>query len=336
MERDAYSAGKFTWQPEASTEEVVSIVIRGIDLDRGANYFDSLERAQEKELKAVWKQIHRQSKKMTEEQTDLVLKFLFGMLWMSFMKAGKMEILCGDILIELVGMIMNKKRPVSDQIYGQILRDYLLDDLDPRNALPEWNSIKASAEDCQQFAQILLKGSGGENTEKYTQIRRWAESGLRYTQEQIKRKKIEEKIPKSHIADLTAIVDHYRDVEKQLREQVYQIAKMQDEIGTLYGEKSDLERQVRELTEELTATQQRLDKAEKKVRELAASNKAYNALKKTMKWHCLRILLTISGRSTMILSIPNRIKWMKNSVIYTGGKLKNIFKILRRKGIRME
>lgn len=325
-----------------SSDEVVSIVIRGIDLDRAANYFDFLEGVSKNDLQNIWKQI-RQSKELKEGQADHVLKFLAGMLAMSFMKAGNMRSLCGSIVTALVGMIADEKRPVSDKTYGPILCDYVLDDLNPKEALPQWDTIKASDEVCQQFAEILLKVTDGENAEKYKLVRQWATKGIRYTEEQIKKKKIEEKIPKSRIADLTAIVEHYKAVEKQLRDGVYEIAKMQDEIaglqqqiGTLNGEKRDLEGQIRALTEEINAKQQQLDKAKKEVGERAAINEAFGALKK-------------NDESALLNDIANELKAEYQDFVVSESdemdvvlgeiyreKLKNIFKILGKKGIRME
>ena len=325
-----------------SSDEVVSIVICGIDLDRAANYFDFLEGVSKNDLQSIWKQVRR-SKELKEGQADHVLKFLAGMLAMSFMKAGNMSSLCGSVVTALVGIITDGKNPVSDKIYGPILCDYVFDDLNPREALPQWDTIRASDEVCQQFAEILLKVTDGENAERYKPFRQWANRGLRYIEEQIKKKKIEEKIPESKIANLTAIVEHYKAVEKQLRDSIYEIARLQDEmeelqkeVGVLHGEKRDLEGQNRTLSNDINAKQQQLDKAEKEVRERAAINEAFGALKK-------------NDESALLNDIADELKTDYQDFVASEldemdvvlgeiyrEKLKNIFKILGKKGIRME
>ena len=55
-----------------STGEIVSIVIRGIDIDRAANYYDYLERASKNDLQSVWKQVResKEAKRNTDNHTS--------------------------------------------------------------------------------------------------------------------------------------------------------------------------------------------------------------------------------------------------------------------------
>ncbi len=325
-----------------SSDEVISIVIRGIDLDRAANYFDFLVSVSKNDLQGIWKQI-RQNKELKEGNIDHALKFLAGLLALSFMKAGNMAFLCGNIVTSLVGLITSEKKTVSVKTYGPILCDYALDDLNPNEALPQWETIKASDEACQQFAEILLRITNGENAQKYKLVRQWATKGNRYAEAQIKKKRIEVKIPKSRIADLTAIVEHYKTVEEQLRVGVYEIAKLQDEMeslrqenGALNREKCDLEGRIRALSEKINAKQQQLDKAEKEADEQAAINEAFGALKK-------------NDESALLNDIANELKAEYQDFVASESdemdivlgeiyreKLKNVFKILGKKGIKME
>ena len=325
-----------------SSDEILSIVIRGIDIDRAANYYDYLESASWNDLQSLMKQI-RQSKEIKESKDDHAIKFLAGMLSMALMKAGNMENQCGNIITMIVAVITSEKKPLSVEIYGPILQDYVVEDLNPKVVFPQWKSIKASEDVCQQFSEILLNATNCEHVENYKSIRQWANRGLLYAEEKIKKRKIEEKIPKSRISDLTAIVEHYKAVEKQLRDSVYEIAKMQDEItglqqqiGALQGEKRDLEGQIRALAEKVNAKQQQLDKAEKEVGERAAINEAFGALKK-------------NDESAMLQDIANELKAEYQDFIASVSdpmdedlgeiyreKLKNIFKILSKKGITME
>lgn len=324
-----------------SSVEIISIVIRGIELDHAANYFDFLESASKNELQSIWKQI-RQSKALKEGKKTHSLMFLSCMLPLSFMKVGNMESLCGNIITTIVGMISREKGSLSVKVYGPIICDCFLDDLNPKVTLPSWESVKVSEKTCQQFAEILLKATDGEKADQYKTVRLWANKGLRLAEEQTKKKEIEAKIPKSRIEDLTAIVDHYKAVEKQLRDEVYEEARLQNDIVKLHrdidvlqGEKRALEDQVRMLTADIAEKQQQLDKAEKEVGERAAINEAFGALKR-------------NDESALLQDIANDLKAEYQDFVETVSdqmdktlgeiyreKLKNIFKILGKKGIKM-
>ncbi len=313
-----------------SSVEIISIVIRGIELDHAANYFDFLEGASKNELQSIWKQI-RQSKALKEGKKTHSLMFLSCMLPLSFMKVGNMESLCGNIITTIVGMISPEKGSLSVKVYGPIICDCFLDDLNPKVTLPSWESVKVSEKTCQQFAEILLKATDGEKADQYKTVRLWA-----------KKKEIEAKIPKSRIEDLTAIVDHYKAVEKQLRDEVYEEARLQNDIVKLHGdidelqgEKRTLEEQIRMLTANIAEKQQQLDKAEKEVGERAAINEAFGALKR-------------NDESALLQDIANDLKAEYQDFVETVSdqmdktlgeiyreKLKNIFKILGKKGIKM-
>ena len=326
---------------EKSSEEIVSIVIRGIELDQAANYFDFLVDESKSDLQGIWKQI-RQNRELKDGKKDNSLAFLSRMLSISFMKVGNMECLCGNIITAIVEMISDEKNTLSVKIYGPIICDCFLDDLNPKCTLPDWESIRASEKTCQQFAEILLKATDGERADQYKIARIWANKGLRYAEEQIKKKEIEAKIPKSKIEALTAIVDHYKAVEKQLHDEVYKeaslqadIAKLNREKEALQKEKITLEGQICKLNADMIEKQQQLDKAEKEVGERTEINEAFSALKK-------------NDESALLQDIANELKaeyqdfvesasdQMDNTLgeIYRD-KLKNIFKILGKKGIKM-
>ncbi len=325
-----------------SSEEIVSIVIRGIELDRAADYFDFLAGASEKELESIWKKQIHQRKVLKEGKKTHLLMFFSGMLRMAFMKEGHMEILCGSIITAMVEMISEKKSPLPVKTYEPIICDFFLDDLDPKSTLPGWETIKTTDKNSQHFARILLGTTEGKKAEQYNKVRIWATMGLRYTEKRIKEKEIEAKIPKSRIEDLTAIVDHYKAVEKQLRDGAYEKARLQDvieglhqDIDALQGEKRALEDQIRMLTADMAEKQQQLDKAVKEAGERAAINEAFGALKK-------------NDESALLQDIANELKAEYQDFVDSISdqmdkdlgeiyreKLKNIFRILDKKGIKM-
>lgn len=325
------------------SEEIVSIVIRGIELDHAADYFDFLEGASQPDLQSIWKKQIQKNKELKEGKKTHSLMFLSCMLSVSFMKAGNMESLRESIITAIVKMISDDKNNLPVETYGPIICDCFLDDFNPKSNLPEWDSIKISWKTCQQFAEILLKATDGEKAEQYKMIRLWAARWVRYAEEQIKKKEIEAKIPKSRIEDLTEIVDHYKKVEQQLRAGVYEEARLQNVIAELYrdidalqGEKRTLEEQIRMLTADVTEKQQQLEKTKKEVAERAAINEAFGALKKNDEGALLQDIANElkAEYQDFVGSISDQMDRDLGEIYRE--KLKNIFKILEKKGIRME
>lgn len=325
-----------------ATDEIISIVVKGIELDRAANFFDFLEGVSASILRRVMKLI-RKNQEIKENADNCGVKFLSGMLAMALMKVGKLESQCGDIMTFLVSEVTNGKKPVSTEEYGPILLDYILDDLNPKTILPKWETIKAPLAVQQQFAEMLMTAAEGENTENYKAARQWAAMGIRHAEVQLKKQKIEEKIPQSHIAELLSIADHYRTIEEQLRNSVYREVKLEDDISLLNkqievfkGEKRELELRIHNLSAEVEEKQKLLYRAEKEVGERAAINEAFGALKK-------------NDESALLKDIANELKAEYQDFIESEAdemdvqlgeiyreKLKNIFKLLNKKGIAME
>ena len=322
-------------------DEFLSVVIRGIDLDRAANYFDYLETTSKNDLKSLWKLI-RQNKEI-KSADDRAVKFLAGMLSMALLKIGNMDSQCGNIITLLVSLIDDSKRELAVKTDGLILKDYVLDDLDPKIPLPGWGSIKASEEVKKQFAEILLVVTDGENGKEYNHVRQWASQGIRLAEEQKKKKDIEAKIPKSRFADLMELAEHYKTIENQVRNGVYETAKREEEIAglqkqieALHGEKRELERKIQTLHAKAETIQQRLSNAEQLADERAAIIEAFSALKK-------------NDEAALFKDIANELKADYQDFIETESdpmdvelgeiyreKIKNVFKILRNKGISME
>ena len=201
-----------------SAVDILPIVIQGIDIDRGANYFDYLEIASNSYLKNLWKELSKNE--IIEEADNVrVLKFLSGILFMSFIGAGNLGKHFGSIITLLVERINSPHKPISIKVYKPILRDYALDDLEPNTTLPKWESIKASAEKCKEFAKVILNSADGDDADKYKFIKQWARRGLRFAEEKEKKTSSEEKISQNSNIDHSKDFDPYREEKKKVNDQ---------------------------------------------------------------------------------------------------------------------
>ena len=148
---------------------------------------------------------------------------------------------------------------------------------------------------------------------------------------------------KSKLTDLQLIVDHYRDVEKQLKDDVYEIARLekvitglQDEIDKLNADKRTLEGEIASLNGDVAEHQKKIAEREKEIEERKKINDAADALKKNDEEGLLRdIANELKAEYRDFIDSENDAMDEQLGEIYRE-KLRNIFKILAKKGIRME
>ena len=126
-----------------SSDELITIVVNGVDIDRAANYFDYLEGVSKNDLQSVWKQV-RENKEILLNKNNNGLKFVAGLLGLSFMNVGNMEIQRGNILSKLVSMVDDDKKPISSRIYEPIILDYFVNDIAEIKNYPRWDTFRQS------------------------------------------------------------------------------------------------------------------------------------------------------------------------------------------------
>lgn len=198
-------------------DEILPIVIEGIDIDRAANFFDYLEDASNKSLKKLWKKL-RSDNSVKEADSVNVLKFLSGLLWMSFMGAGNLGNHFGSIMTLIVECIHAPQNAIHAEVYGPILRDYIFDDLDQNSMLPKWESIKDYEEKGKEFCALILNSTDGDSADQYMFIRKWASRGIRYADEKIERKRVNEEVHESNNKDIVKRVDQFKVEENLVRD----------------------------------------------------------------------------------------------------------------------
>ena len=325
-----------------SNDELMAIVVKGIDIDRAANYFDYLEGVSKNGIQSVWKQV-RENKEIPTNKDNNGLKFVSGLLGLSFMNVGNMESQGGNIISKLVAMVSDDKKPIPAGTYGSIILDYFVDDVLTIKNYPKWESFRQPGEVLKRFAELLLQITAGEQEEKYKGIRQWATNGVRLAENQIEKEKIEAKIPKSRIDDLMAIVDHYKTVEKQVRDGVYEAARLedvikglQDEIDKLNGEKRSLQSEINSLKNSIEDQKKDLEKAAEEIDERKKINDGFEALKKNDEEGIFKdIAEDLKLTYKQMKGSESREMTAELGEIYRE-MLKRVFKSLNKKGIRME
>jgi len=325
------------------SDEVLGAVVRGIDIDRAANFFDYLEKVPKNEIPSLWKRI-RDSKEIKDNSNNNAVKFLSALLLQSLLRIGNTEGICSGVLTALMHVLKNENKQIPGKIYEPIILDYLIMDIPPKATLQRWEDIKTPGEVSRDFSEIILAITADkEKQEEYKVVRNWAASGLRYAEKKIRTEKIEARIPKSRTNDLLALVQHYQSVEEQVRKAEYRIEDLEDEVRKLQGQiielnqdKRSLETDIKHLESAIEEKQGMLSKAEREVDERKAINDAFDTKKKM-------------DEAALLSDIANELKAIYQDFMESSSDqmdevlgeiyrehIRSIFKILKNKGVEVE
>ena len=325
-----------------SSEEIIAIVLNGFELDQGANYYDYLEVAPREELMKAWRQI-KKSKEIKMNYNNNGLRFLSELFSLALMNKSILSSQ-QDIIMEIImSMIGLEKRKIDSAIYEPIIREHFIDNFPPKYNFPEWEIVNAGGVCQKEFTQILLRIIEREDALQLHNIYSWARVGLRNSELKIEKEEIEKQIPKSKIGDLQVIVEHYKAVEKQLRESVHELARkgkqvkrLQEDIDKLQEDKKLLTVEIETLKGKLNKHEEALKKAEQKIEEHKTINDSFSAAKKQEEEALLNsIAEEINAEYKDFIESQNDEMDLVLGEIYRE-KLSNIFKLLERKGIRLE
>lgn len=326
---------------QKSRDEIVTVVIQGMDIDGASSYFEYIEKAQKNEIPSIGKQI-RENKCILENDNNNGLKFLASLLSEIILKKGNIESLSGITISRIVSLIFNDKKPVTTDVYKTIIFDYLVSKILEVDFLPTWNSINFSGEDCKKFSEIIINAIPNESIE-FSSIRRWANNGLKYSEELIEKEKIEATIPKSRVDELQDIVEHYKNVEKQVRDNAYLIAKLEKEIldnqeiiKSLNVDKYSLENELEKLKNDLSESKNTISEREEEINQRKEINDAFTALKENDE---KGLLNDIAENLKRIHGQMKTAESQEMSIELCGiyrEMIKAIFKKLEENGVRME
>lgn len=325
-----------------STDEVITIVTKGFSIDQGANYYEFLESMPKEEYTGVWKQI-KKNKTIKSNINNNGLRFVAGIFAMALMNESILESQKHHMLSLMMDIVNAEKEKNGNKSYELILKEVFVDYFPHNYSFPIWEKISAMGKCQKEFAQIILDIIQDQPEKEYVGIRYWASEGLKSAEAQIEKEKIESRIPKSRIEDLQSIVEHYKAVEKQVKKDVYELARLeknvnnlQQDINRLQKEKGELCSQIETLKQKHQNLQNKLEKAERTISEHKAINDSFSSVKKHEEEALLKeIADEISAEYRDFKDSQYDEMDVVLGEIYRE-KLRNVFKILERKGITME
>ncbi len=324
------------------TDEIITVVVKGFNIDQGINFFDYLDNISNEELKVVWLKI-KKNKEIKENNNNNGISFLIALFSFSFMN-NKLLFSQKNIVINLIMTIIGvKKRKLKAEIYEPIIKEYIIDYFPENFEFPEWEIMELDGWHQKEFAKIVLDIIEKENGKKKTRIWFWANKGIQLADIKIEKEEIEKKIPKSKIYDLQNLLEHYQNVEENYRTLVYDnvdkdktIADLQIDKKRIVEEKNTIAKETEFLKNEIELLKGKLKSLEEKLEAHKNINDSFNLAKEKEK----NAIFKDIGRA-----LRNEYKDFVKSQEFEMSdilgevyreKLKSVFKILAENGINME
>ena len=322
-------------------KEILPVVVKGIDIDKASHYFESVKNISKIEIQSVWKNI-RESKEIIENKYNNGLKFVCYSLVYAVKKYGLLHNYLGVLISKLVSMIESDKRPIKETDYKCIIHDCFISNVKDVSLFPDWEKLKIQGNDCKVFNEILISLTSNQRDEELITIKNWATLGIRHADKLIEKELIEAQIPKSKILELQAILDHYKVVEKQVSDNVYKLADRDKEVSNLKSEVESLLNKIQSLEKTINVKELEIQKFKdeiseknKEITERKRINDAADALKKNDEEGLLKdIANELKAEYGDFIDSENDEMDITLGEIYRE-KIRNIFKILDKKGIIM-
>lgn len=326
-------------ETEKLSNELITLIVRGIEIDQGSNFFDYIDGLSSNKLPEVWKIIKNNTE--VKNSSENAIKFLSNFLYATFVSKQDSKVICGKVLTFLMQSI--EKKNITEELCEPILRDYFLRELPSNFQYPAWEKLEVTPETKRIFCKILQNIiEKDEESRKNISLNRWLKTGEKSAEEEIREKKLEKKIPTSKIDDLKAIVEHYITIEKEYKELIYELDKKQREtselcreVNELTSQRDRLEISVRNLKNKLEQMKTQIDGAKKEVEERKKINDAFDALKKNDEIALLNdIANDLKAEYLDFIDSESDKMDIELGEIYRE-KIRNIFKILKKKGIQV-
>jgi len=322
------------------SDEILTVITKGMDIDQGANYFEFVESLPKEDLVTAWKDV-KNNKAIKANKGGNGLKVVAGLVSLSLMNDTILESQQHHIFNMMMTLVERGKKDNLD--FGFIIKEYVIDAFPPTFNFPKWEKLKLSGKTQKEFSQMIIDLIANDSKQDYKSLNDWVQEGLKSAEEQLEKERIEAKIPGSRINELQNILDHYKQVEKQVRRDVYEIdrlekksERLQKDIARLIAERSDLISKTEILKANLNSLEEKLDKAEHIISEHKALNETFSTVKKQDEIALLNdIANEIRAEYDDFKESQNDEMDIVLGEIYRE-KLKNVFKILKRKGINME
>lgn len=328
-------------------EETVKIAYNAVDFDHGMNFIDTFISLDKKTAPNVWK-IIRGSDEFKSNTQNHAVKLISSMA-----ASG----LCGDtntanIIGNILTAIVNLKSSINheeENIFNTIIKTYIFEMIPKTVILPEWKKIKMTPDTMLSFCSIVEQSLDFIDSDKLSIdpqvtliIKKWSSEGKRYAEETAVLREKEKNKPPKKSGELTKLAEHFKYLEEALDNSIFEATKLTMQVNSLQKENKSLnevliekENMISDLNSRISNMKSTIERSSQEIEERKKLNDVQVQYREDSKVALLndiaRALRPEYGDFKDSVNAPmNELL----GEIYRE-KLKNIFKILEQKGIRV-
>lgn len=329
--------------------DTANLAIEAVNLDQGVNFLDTFAALNKKEVQDAWKA----TRGCEGFKNNIDLKAL------KLMSSFAASALGGDVNTAsilgniLTAILFTVKQPKQEEILPEaysVLKEYILEMLPKDVKLPEWKSVKMTSENVLTFCAIMcalfelpeVQSNDGKIPSLFA-VKKWISQGKSFAEEAIELKEREKNKPPKKSDELAKLVDHFKQLEEELDKSIFDNTKLaiankklQEDLSESESRVRDLEKQVKSLEGEIDKLNGQVSQANQEVDERKKLNDAQVQYREDAQASLLqdiaRALKAEYGDYAETKDIP--MNEMLGEIYRE--KLKQIFKILEQKGIKVE
>lgn len=329
--------------------DTANIAIEAVNLDQGVNFLDTFAALTKKQVQDAWKTIRG----CEECKNNTGYKALKLMCFFAASALGG-DINTASILGNiLTAVVFASKLPMQEkaqqEVYG-IMKECLLEMLTEDVKFPEWKSIKMTPGNVLIFCKLMesvfetpeLQEDAAKQPASFV-VKKWVSQGKSYAEEAIELKEREKNKPPKKSEELLKLAECFKQLEDELDKSIHENVKLaiekkavQEELYKTETEKRAAEKRVKELEAEIEKLKTKVSEANHEVDERKKLNDAQVQYREDVQASMLqdvaRALKAEYGDYAETKDVP--MSEMLGEIYRE--KLKQVFKILEQKGIKVE
>lgn len=250
-------------------KDIISLTIKGISIDQGANFFACVDGMTNEEIKAVWKDI-KKTPEFKKNRDINVFRFLCSAIVNCLIGGKNLQSLLGGFITFWVNTLEIENDNLCEVEEAVFM--YIFDNLPEIIVLPEWKSIRILPENIEKFVNIMrlfLHKLSSEKEKEYGRLvhllKVWLEEGEKYAwnkkaEEDYKKNRIEKKA-----IELEKLFEHYKAFEENADKLYLENTQLRFESSQLRKQIDKAQAEMNALSRELLIKKAQIDEQQQEI-----------------------------------------------------------------------
>lgn len=325
-----------------------NIAIEAVKLDQGVNFLDAFVALDKKQVQDAWK-VTRNCEEFKNNADYGAFRLMCSFAASALGGDVNTASILGNILTAIVNTAKLPKQEKIDVAIYEVVRELLLEMLPKNIKLPEWKTVKMTPENVLTFCSIMERTlelnsvqETGDTIREAFCVKKWISTGKQYAEEAKVLKEKEKNKPPKKSEELLVLVNHFKSLEEELDKSIQEATKLTLQVSTLQDKlnksealERDKDKRIKELQTEIKELKSKVSQANQEVNERKKLNDAQIQYREDSQVSLLqdiaRSLKSEYGDYAETKDMPmNELL----GEIYRE-KLKQVFKILEQKGIKV-